>query len=145
MPACLWFTASPSHPCQDHFVACDFCGLWFFTAPNKRKHMAAFTASAWQHLLWERMARIHCQSQYSFWLSKNVGGQTRWWVVWQSAATQTADVTAQGRPGAKQTNGASGNSGKNSQVTFWGWPLAVLFFFLLLVQTKLSNTNIVSS
>lgn len=61
--------------------------------------MAAFTAMARQHLLWKHMAHIHCQSQYSFWLSKNAGGQTRW----QLTASQTADVTVQGRQGGQTT------------------------------------------
>lgn len=33
LPASLWFTASPSHPCQDHFVACVF----YFSNHTKQK------------------------------------------------------------------------------------------------------------
>lgn len=34
---CLWFTASPSHPCQDHLVACD-------SLPHQSK------GNTWRHL-----------------------------------------------------------------------------------------------
>lgn len=57
--------------------------------------MSAFTPMARQHLLRNHMAHIHCQSQYSFWLSKNAGSQTHW----QLTATQTADVPVQGPRG----------------------------------------------
>lgn len=58
------------------------------------------------------MAHIHCQSQYSFWLSKNAGGQTRW----QLTATETADVTVQGQGGGG--NVASSKRRRNSQLAF---------------------------
>lgn len=73
----------PGYQCIGSFVAC-LC-LPRLKRGNRTVvgQYAWFTGSKRQHLLSNCMAHIHSESPYSFWLSRNVGAQTRWEKVQQ--------------------------------------------------------------
>lgn len=95
MPARLWFTASPSHPCQDHFVACDF----FYHTKQKETHDCIYSLGAAAPAL-----EVHGWHSLSISIFISALQECRWpdtLLNRLAIDSQAADVTAQGKVGSR--------------------------------------------